>query len=101
MKQDILAKLQQRLGRVYTSQRLGIEKDHERRVFGGGINFFHFEKWYSIHSGIRNSLKLVGFYQHGGYNAERIEGRHNHVPLRELPLAIDVWSNLPISDNHC
>src|SRR5260221_258933 len=34
MKQDILAKLEQRLGRVYTSQRLGIEKDHERRVFG-------------------------------------------------------------------
>src|SRR6266446_854914 len=100
MKQDNLAKLEQRLGRVYTSQRLGIEKDHERRVFGGGINFFHFENWYSIHSVIRNSLKLVGLYQHGCDNAERIQVRHNHVQPTELPTAFDGFTILHISDMH-
>jgi uncharacterized protein len=59
MQQDILAKLEQRLGRVHARQRLGIEKDYEQRVFGHGINFFHIENWYSIHSVIRNSLKLI------------------------------------------
>src|SRR5258708_13088071 len=87
MKQDNLAKLEERLGRVYTSQRLGIEKDHERRVFGGGINFFHIENWYSIHSVIRNSLKLAGLYQHGCNNAERIQVRHNRVQPTDLPTA--------------
>src|ERR1700736_5543962 len=100
MKQDILARLEQRLGRVYTSQRLGIEKDHERRVFGGGINFFHFENWYSIHSVIRNSLKLVGLYQYGRKNAERIQVRHNHVQPADLPSGFDGFSILQISDMH-
>jgi predicted MPP superfamily phosphohydrolase len=100
MKQDILAKLEQRLGRVYTSQRLGIEKDHERRVFGGGINFFHIENWYSIHSVIRNSLKLVGLYQYGCSNAERIQVRHNHVQRTDLPSAFDGFTILHISDMH-
>jgi len=100
MKQDILAKLEQRLGRVYTSQRLGIEKDHERRVFGGGINFFHFENWYSIHSVIRNSLKLVGLYKYGCNNAERIQLRHNRVQRTDLPSAFDGFTILHISDMH-
>jgi hypothetical protein len=34
------------LGRVHARQRLGIETDHEARVFGGGLNFFHIENWY-------------------------------------------------------
>ena len=47
MEQDIIAKLEQRLGRVHTRQRLGIEKDYEQRAFGGGINFFHIENWFA------------------------------------------------------
>jgi predicted MPP superfamily phosphohydrolase len=100
MKQNILAKLEQRLGRVYTSQRLGIEKDYERRVFGGGINFFHIENWYSIHSIIRNSLKLTGLYQRGCSNAERIEVRHHQVQQRQLPASFDGFTILHISDMH-
>ena len=60
MQRDLSAKLEQRLGRVHARQRLGIEKDYEQRVFGHGINFFHIENWYSIHSVIRNSLKVAG-----------------------------------------
>jgi hypothetical protein len=34
MHQDLLAKLEQRLGRVHAKQRLGIETDHEAQAFG-------------------------------------------------------------------
>jgi uncharacterized protein len=100
MKQDILAKLERRLGRVYTSQRLGIERDYERRVFGGGINFFHIENWYSIHSIIRNSLKLAGLYWRGSSNAERIQVRHNHIQGADVPTVFDGFTILHISDMH-
>ena len=74
MQQDLSAKLEQRLGRVHARQRLGIEKDYEQRVFGHGINFFHIENWYSIHSVIRN---------HGCKNAERVQIRHNFIQRAE------------------
>jgi uncharacterized protein len=97
---DILSKLEHRLGRVYTKQRLGIEQDDERRVFGGGLNFFHIENWYSIHSIIRNSLKLSGLYWRGCRNAERIQVRHNNVGRPELPAGFDGFTILQISDMH-
>ncbi|HZC35757.1 MAG TPA: metallophosphoesterase [Chthoniobacterales bacterium] len=100
MKEDILVKLEQRLGRVYTTQRLGIEKDYEQRVFGGGINFFHIENWYSIHSVIRNSLKLAGLYRRGCRNAERVQVRRYHVQQRELPSLFHGFTILQISDMH-
>jgi hypothetical protein len=65
MHEDILAKLEHRLGRLHARQRLGIETDHEAQVFGQGLNFFHIENWYSVHSAIRNTLRLVGL-THGG-----------------------------------
>src|ERR1700731_776177 len=58
--QDILQKLEQRLGRLHAKQRLGIEDDHESQVFGQGINFFHPENWYLSPSIIRKTLKLTG-----------------------------------------
>jgi uncharacterized protein len=100
MQQDIIAKLEQRLGRVHARQRLGIEKDYEQRVFGHGINFFHIENWYSIHSVIRNSLKLTGLYWRGCKNAERIEVRHNLVRRGDLPLLFNGFTVLHISDMH-
>jgi hypothetical protein len=53
MDDDVIAKLERRLGRLHARQRLGIEDDHEARVFGGGLNFFHIENWYSVQSLIR------------------------------------------------
>ena len=49
MDQEIIKQLERRLGRLHARQRLGIERDHEARVFGGGINFFHPENWSSVH----------------------------------------------------
>jgi hypothetical protein len=50
MDEALLAKLERRLGRLHAKLRLGIEMDHEAQIFGQGINFFHIENWYSLHS---------------------------------------------------
>jgi len=100
MNPEVSDKLEQRLGRVYARQRLGIETDHEARVFGGGLNFFHIENWYSAHSVIRNTLKLTGLYWRGCRNAERIELRRNHVGLPTVPKSFDGFTILHISDMH-
>ena len=63
--EDIVKKLEQRLGRIYARLRLGIESESGHRIFGGGINFFHPENWYSIHSLIRYCLRVSGLYQRG------------------------------------
>lgn len=50
---SVVDRLERRLGRLHARQRLGIEADHEAQIFGQGLNFFHIENWYSIHSLIR------------------------------------------------
>jgi hypothetical protein len=65
----IITTLEKRLGPLHAKQRLGIERDHEAQIFGHGINFFHIENWYSIHSVIRNTLRLLGLYRRGQKNA--------------------------------
>jgi uncharacterized protein len=100
MSPEVRDKLERRLGRVYARQRLGIETDHEARVFGSGLNFFHIENWYSAHSVIRNALKLSGLYWRGRRNAEHIELRHNTVKLPTVPRAFDGFTILHISDMH-
>jgi predicted MPP superfamily phosphohydrolase len=97
---DILGRLEQRLGRLHARQRLGIETDHEAQVFGQGINFFHIENWYSIHSVIRNTLKLTGLYWRGRNNAERIQVRRNEPRFADLPSRFDGFTLLQISDPH-
>jgi uncharacterized protein len=100
MTEALLSKLEQRLGRLHASQRLGIETDHEAQVFGQGLNFFHIENWYSVHSVIRNTLRLTGLYGRGRRNAERVTVRHNDVPFERLPAEFDGFTILHISDMH-
>jgi hypothetical protein len=100
MEQEVLAELERRLGRVYARQRLGIERDHEAQLFGQGLNFFHIENWYSVHSVIRNTLRVVGLYGRGRRNAAQVEVRHNVVKLKTLPSRFDGYSILHISDMH-
>jgi uncharacterized protein len=92
--------LERRMGRVHARQRLGIERDHEARVFGGGLNFFHIENWRQSPWLIRNSLRLVGLYSRGRRNAERVEVRSNTVRSSKLPGAFDGFTILHISDMH-
>ena len=100
MNDMILNKLERRLGPLHAKQRLGIETDHEAQIFGQGINFFHIENWYSIHSVIRTTLKLLGLYRRGRKNAEQIQVRHNHVGSKILPNQFDGFTLLHISDLH-
>lgn len=97
---ELLSRLEQRLGRIHARQRLGIETDHEAQIFGQGLNFFHIENWYSFHSLIRNLLKLSGLYGRGRRNAEDIVVKHNYFDCANLPPLFDGFSILHISDTH-
>ena len=97
--EQVLEKLEQRLGRVHAQQRLGIERDHEA-VFGHGLNFFHPENWYSTHALFKAALKLTGLYALGHKNAQKIRILTNPVSLQHLPPAFHGFSILHISDLH-
>lgn len=100
MEPALYEQLLNRLGRLHLKQRLGIELDHESKVFGQGIKFFHLENWYSVHSVIRNTLRLIGLYGRGQRNATDIQVRRNDVVLPSLPQAFDGYTILQISDPH-
>src|SRR6185312_4859270 len=100
MNETALERLELRLGRLHARQRLGIETDHEAQIFGQGINFFHIENWYSVHSVIRTTLKLMGLYWRGRKSAEQIQVRHNHITMKTLPSRFDGFTLLHISDLH-
>jgi predicted MPP superfamily phosphohydrolase len=100
MNPEILDVLEKRLGRLHARQRLGIESDFETRIFGHGINFFHIENWYSIHSLIRNSLKLLGLYWRGQRNTLDIQVKLNDIQLPGLPESFNGFSILHLSDLH-
>lgn len=100
MDEEILAKLEKRLGRLHARQRLGIERDHEAQAFGQGLNFFHPENLYSFHAILRTTLKLTGLYWRGRRNAERVQLRHNQIELPALPRSFDGFTILHLSDLH-
>ena len=100
MREDVLEQLERRLGRLHARQRLGIETDHEARVFGQGLNFFHLENWYSAPSLIRATLRLTGLYRRGVRNAARVVVRRNTIRLKHLPALFDGFTILHISDMH-
>jgi hypothetical protein len=95
-----LAGLEPRLGRLHVRQRLGLENDYEARIFHQGTHFFHLENWYSIHSLIRNSLRLVGLHGRGRRNALAIQVRENVITLPNLPRAFDGFTLLQLTDLH-
>jgi len=100
MSEDILEKLEHRLGRLHARLRLGIEDDHEGRVFGQGINFFHPENWYFSPAVIRGALRLVGLYGRARRNAENVQICRHDITMPELPKAFDGFTILQISDLH-
>jgi hypothetical protein len=95
-----LARLRARVGKIHLRQRLGIETDYERRIFGQGRTLFHIENWYSLRSVIRGSLRLVLMLGRGRRNARRIVLRRNRIPVPGLPRAFGNYRILQISDLH-
>ena len=100
MDEDILRKLEERLGPLRASQRMGIERDHEVQIFGKGLLSFHIENWYPVHSVIRNALKLTGLYWRGRRNTGRILLKRNDILFKELPPLFDGFTILHLSDMH-
>ena len=100
MNSEIIAFLENRLGRLHARQRMGIETSSEPKVFGGGINFFHPENWYSGHAFIRYCLKLSGLYWRGQKNTFKFQLKHHHISLNNLPEAFEDFKILPLSDLH-
>ena len=100
MDQELTDPLERRLGRLYAKQRLGIERDHEQRVFGDGINFFHIENGYAARWLIHNVLRLTGLYRRAQKNAERVIIRNNPVRSHRIPKIFNGFIILHISDMH-
>ena len=100
MDEDILRKLEERLGPLRARQRMGIERDHEAQIFGKGLLSFHIENWYPVHSVIRNALKLTGLYWRGRRNTGRILVKRNDILFKELPPLFDGFTILHLSDMH-
>ena len=100
MDDDIIAFLEKRLGRLHARQRLGIETAAEPKVFGGGINFFHPENWYSSYAFVRYSLKLSGLYWRGQKNTFKFQLKHHEIFLANLPEDFDGFRILHLSDLH-
>jgi uncharacterized protein len=98
--EDVLVKLERRLGRFYAKQRLGIESAHEAQLVGQGLNFFHIENWYPLHPLVSIVLKLTGLFWRGRRNAERVEVRHNVVKCAHLPPGFQDFTVLHLSDLH-
>jgi predicted MPP superfamily phosphohydrolase len=97
---DVLAILEERLGRRHARQRLGIEKDHEAQIFGQGINFFHIENLPLGQALIRAVLMASGLYWRGLRNAGKVALKHNLIPSQRLPKAFDGFTILQVSDLH-
>jgi predicted MPP superfamily phosphohydrolase len=93
-------RLSRRVGRLHLWQRQGIQRDHVDQIFGRGRNFFHIENWYSIHSIMRLSLRLVGLYGRGRHNASDIRITRNTVVIPRLPAAFHGFRLLHLSDIH-
>ena len=100
MEEDILRKLEIRLGPLHARQRLGIERDHEAQVFGQGLTFFHLENSSWAEWIIRNVLKATGLYWRARQNAERILVKRNDMRFKSLPPLFEGFTILHISDLH-
>jgi predicted MPP superfamily phosphohydrolase len=97
---DMLATLEERLGRLHARQRLGIEKDHEAQIFGQGLTFFHPENATLSHALIRGVLMLTGLYWRGLSNSAKVELRHHRIVTPDLPASFDGFTILQLSDLH-
>ena len=100
MNRKILAKLEQRLGVEHAKQRVYIEEAHTAQIFGQGRNFFHIENWYSVHSVIRNTLRLFFMHGKGQRNSRKIQVRYNIIKFPHLHSDLEGFTILHLSDLH-
>lgn len=95
---EIAAKLEERLGRLFLRQRLGVERDHEASVHRR--NVFRLKGLITHPFVIRNSLKLAGLHGRGERNAENVQVRRHDVRSQILPRPFDGFTVLHLTDLH-
>jgi uncharacterized protein len=100
LRDDVTARLEQRLGRLHARLRLGLEADHEAQVFGQGINYFHFENLPWSHLVVQFCLMMTGLYWRGHRNATNVTVRTNDVVSKKIPASFDRFAILQLSDLH-
>lgn len=88
------------MGADNAKSRIAIEESHVAQIFGQGRNFFHIENWYSVHSIIKNCLRLCFMYGKGQRNARNIQVRYNHIQLSNLHSDLIGFTILHLSDLH-
>jgi hypothetical protein len=93
---ELLARIERRVGRLHARQRLGVEQDHEKN-FDRGVSLDNSRRLRAL---IRGILKVTGMYERGLRNTERIVVRENQVAFRNLPPAFDGFTLLHITDLH-
>ncbi len=98
--EDLIQLLRGRMSEVHLRQRLGMESDGGQHVFGYGRTFFHIENWYSIHSLIRNTLRLAMLHRRGRRNARALRLQSHRIELPGLPDAFHGCRILQLSDIH-
>jgi uncharacterized protein len=98
--EDVIARLDQRVGRLHARLRVGVEADHEAQVFGQGINYFHFENLPWSHFVIQSCLMMTGLFWRGRRNATSVVVRTNDIISKKIPASFDGFAILQLSDLH-
>ena len=98
--EDVLLRLENRLGRVHARLRLGLEREHEAQAFGQGLTLLHLENMPVMQMLIEIILRGTGTYWRGRSNAARVVLKRNVVCLASLPASFNGFTILHLSDLH-
>jgi uncharacterized protein len=97
---EMLRRLEARLGPLHAQLRLGMEREHEAQAFGQGLSFLHLENLPWMQVFIEIMLRVTGTYRLGLANAGKVKLRRNIVRLAKLPSVFDGFTILHLSDLH-
>jgi predicted MPP superfamily phosphohydrolase len=98
--EEVLLRLENRLGRLHARLRLGMEREHEAQAFGQGLTFLHLENMPIMQAAIEIALRGSGTYWRGRANAAKVIVKRNVVALPTLPASFDGFTILHLSDLH-
>ena len=68
---EVMRRLERRLGRLHAKLRLGIEREHEDQAFGQGLTFLHLENMPLAQATIEVVLRATGTYWRAGQTRAR------------------------------
>ena len=100
MTEDLVTKLEERLGPLHARQRMELEAAYEAHIFHRGRHVFHAENWTSLHGLIRVTLKASGLYWYGRRNTAKLRLLENRIRLGHLPRDFDGFTLLHLTDLH-